>query len=113
MFKRVAESSQNEFFSNIDDARKYAESTKKSMMRYKVFLANLQSLDIKGKYLEVGAGPGVLTVEIARTYPEVEITALELIPDMVTVGREYVTENTLDNLIKIVVGEVEDEKFIH
>ncbi len=83
------------------------------MMRYKVFLANLQSLDIKGKYLEVGAGPGILTVEIARTYPEVEITALELIPDMVTVGREYVTENTLDNLIKIVVGEVEDEKFIH
>ena len=32
---------------------------------------------------------------------------------MVTVGREYVTENKLDNLIKIVVGEVEDEKFIH
>jgi len=63
---------------------------KKSMMRYKAFLANLQSLNIKGKYLEVGAGPGVLTVEIARTYPGVEITALELLPDMVRVGREYV-----------------------
>ena len=83
MFKRVTESNQDEFFSSIDDARNYAESAKKSMVRYNAFLANLQSLDIKGKYLEVGAGPGVLTVEIARTYPEVEITALELLPDMI------------------------------
>jgi len=112
MFKRVSESNQDEFFSSIDDARNYAESAKKSMMRYKAFLANLQSLNIKGKYLEVGAGPGVLTVEIARTYPGVEITALELLPDMVTVGREYVAENKLDNRIKFVVGDVEDEKFL-
>lgn len=112
MFKRVTESNQDEFFSSIDDARDYAESAKKSMMRYKAFLSNLQSLDIKGKYLEVGAGPGVLTVEIARTYPEVEITALELLPDMVTVGREYVAENKLDNRIKFIVGDVEDEKFL-
>lgn len=111
MFKRVTESNQDEFFSTIDDARNYAESAKKSMMRYKAFLANLQSLNIKGKYLEVGAGPGVLTVEIARTYPGVEITALELLPDMVRVGREYVAENKLDNRIKFVVGDVEDEKF--
>jgi len=112
MFKRVSESNQDEFFSSIDDARNYAESAKKSMMRYKAFLANLQSLNIKGKYLEVGAGPGVLTVEIARTYPGVEITALELLPDMITVGREYVAENKLDNRIKFVVGDVEDEKFL-
>ena len=113
MFKRVTESNQDEFFSNIDDVRNYAESAKKSMMRYKAFLVNLRSLDIKGKYLEVGAGPGVLTVEIARTYPDVEITALELLPDMVTVGREYVAENKLDNRIKFVVGDAEDDKFLH
>lgn len=112
MFKRKSESNQDEFFSSIDDARNYAESAKKSMMRYKAFLANLQSLNIKGKYLEVGAGPGVLTVEIARTYPGVEITALELLPDMVRVGREYVAENKLDNRITFVVGDVEDEKFL-
>ena len=113
MFKRITESNQNECFSNIDDAINYAESAKKSTMRYKAFLSNLQSLDIKGKYLEVGAGPGVLTVEIARTYPEVEITALELLPDMVTVGQEHVAENKLDNRIKFVVGDVEDEEFIN
>ena len=113
MFKRVTESNQDEFFSSIDDARNYANSAKKSMMRYKAFIANLQSLNIKGKYLEVGAGPGVLTVEIARTHPEVEITALELLPDMITVGREYVAENKLDNRIKFAVGDVADKKTLH
>ena len=41
MFKRVTESNQDEFFSSIDDAKNYAESAKKSMIRYKAFLANL------------------------------------------------------------------------
>jgi SAM-dependent methyltransferase len=113
MFKRVIESNQSEFFSSIDDARTYAENAKKSMMRYKAFIANLRSLDIKGRYLEIGAGPGVLTVEIARNYPEVEITALELLPDMVTVGREYIAENKLDNRITYVIGDVENEKLYH
>lgn len=113
MFERVIESNQNDLFSGIDNARKYAEGAKKSMVRYKAFLANLQSLDIKGRYLEVGAGPGILTVEIARTYPEVEITAVELLPDMVTVGKEYVAENRLDDRITFVAGDVEDENFMH
>lgn len=113
MFKRKTESNQNEFFSSIDDARTYAESAKKSTMRYKAFLSNLQSHDIKGKYLEIGAGPGVLTVIIAQNFPEVEITALELLPDMVTVGREYVAEKKLDNRITFVVGDVENEKLLH
>ncbi|MBN2515537.1 MAG: class I SAM-dependent methyltransferase [Deltaproteobacteria bacterium] len=113
MFKRVTESNQCEFFSSIDDARTYAEKAKKSMMRYKAFLANLRSLDIKGRYREIGAGPGVLTVEIARNYPEVEITALELLPDMVTVGRKHVAENKLENRITYVIGDVEDERSYH
>lgn len=113
MFNRVTESNQDEFFSNIDDARAYAKSAKDSMTKYKAFLSKLRSLNMKGKYLEIGAGPGILTVEIARNFPEVEITAIELLPDMVTVGREYVAENKLDNRIKFFVGNAEDEKLLH
>ena len=112
MFRRVTESKQEELFSGIDAARTYADNAKKSMMRYNAFLSNLKSLDIKGTYLELGAGPGVLTVEIARGHPEVEITALELLPDMVTVGREYVAENMLGHRITFVLGNVEDEKLL-
>ena len=109
MFKRIIESHQGEYFSGLDNARMYAESAKQSMMRYKAFLRNLQSLYVKGRYLEIGAGPGVLTTEIAKTYPEVEITAVEISQDMVTVGREYVAKNHLEDRIKFVVGDAEDK----
>jgi len=93
MFERKVESHQEEAFSGIDNARKYAESTQKSMLRYRAFLKNLQSQDVKGRYLEIGAGPGVLAVEIARAHPEVKIIAVDISPDMATVGREYVNKN--------------------
>ncbi len=113
MFKRITESGQDEYFSSIEEARAYAENARKSMVRYKAFLSNLRSLCIRGKYLEVGAGPGILTAEVAKNYPEVGITALELLPDMITVGQEYVSENKLSDCIKFVAGDVEDEKLLN
>ena len=70
-------------------------------------------LDIKGKYLEIGAGPGILTTEIARIHPTVEITAVELSQDMATVGREYVADNGFGDRMKFVVGDAEDESLIN
>jgi ubiquinone/menaquinone biosynthesis C-methylase UbiE len=78
------------------------------LLRYRAFLKNLQSLEVEGRYLEIGAGPGVLAVEIARTHPEVEITAVEISPDMATVGGEYAAENGLDDRIEFVIGDAED-----
>ncbi len=112
MFERKVESHQEEAFSGIENARKYAESAQKSMLRYRAFLENLQSLDVEGRYLEIGAGPGVLAVEIARTHPEVEITAVEISPDMATVGGEYVAENGLEDRIEYVIGDADDEGLI-
>jgi ubiquinone/menaquinone biosynthesis C-methylase UbiE len=112
MFERKVESHQEEAFSGIDNARKYAESAQKSMLRYRAFLKNLQSLDVEGRYLEIGAGPGVLAVEIARAHPEVEITAVEISPDMATVGGEYVDKNGLEDRIEFVVGDADDEVLI-
>ena len=113
MFKRKVESHQEESFSGLDNARQYAESAKKSMMRYRAFLKNIQSLSVEGKYLEIGAGPGVLTTEIARIHPAVEITAVELSQDMATVGREYVAGNSLEDRINFVIGDAENEVFIN
>ena len=113
MFERKVEAHQEESFAGLDNARQYAESAKKSMMRYRAFLKNLETLDIEGKYLEIGAGPGVLTTEIARIHPTVEITAVELSQDMATVGREYVADNGFEDRIEFVVGNGEDESFIN
>ena len=113
MFKRIVESHQEESFSGLDNARQYAESAEKSMMRYKAFLNNLKSLKVKGRYLEIGAGPGVLTAEVARTHTNVDITAVELSQDMATVGKEYIANNGFDDRIKFVVGDAENEALIH
>ena len=82
------------------------------MLRYRAFLKNLQSMNVEGRYLEIGAGPGVLAVEIARAHPEVEITAVEISPDMTTVGGEYVDKNGLEERIEFVIGDADDEVLI-
>ena len=46
MFERKVEAHQEESFAGLDNARQYAESAKKSMLRYRAFLKNLESLDI-------------------------------------------------------------------
>jgi SAM-dependent methyltransferase len=112
MLKRVIESDEDKFFAGIDDVKTYAEHAKRSMVRYRTFLSRLHALDITGKCLEVGAGPGFLTVEVARNHLDVQITALEVLPDMVTVGRGYVAEQALDSRIEFVEGDVEDEQLV-
>ena len=113
MFERKVEDHQEESFSGLDNAKQYADSAKKSMMRYRAFLKNLDSLNIAGKYLEIGAGPGILTTEIARIHTVVEITAVELSPDMAVVGKEYVADNGLEHRINFVIGNAEDETLIN
>jgi ubiquinone/menaquinone biosynthesis C-methylase UbiE len=70
-------------------------------------------LILKASILRLAQGLAFLAVEIARNFPEVEITAVELSSYIVTVGRKYVAENRLDNRIKFVVGDAEDEKLLH
>lgn len=112
MFERKVETNQDEWFEGIESAREYAEMAKKSTMKYRAFLETLKSLEIKGKYLDIGAGPGVLTAMIAQEHPEVEITALEVSPSMASVGRDYVEEKDLQERIKFVVGDVQDVALI-
>jgi hypothetical protein len=57
MFKRIVETHQKGAFEGLEAAKEYAESAQKSSAkRYAAFLNNLKSLDIQGKYLDVGAG---------------------------------------------------------
>jgi len=112
MFGRVVEQHQDESFSGIENARLYAKSAEKSKMRYRAFLHNLAALNIQGRYLEIGAGPGVLTSEVSKRQASVEITALEISQDMTNVGREYVAEKGLEGKIEFVVGDAEDEALI-
>jgi SAM-dependent methyltransferase len=111
--KRIAEPQQGAI-TGTESVRRYAEEAENWTIRlYSRFLQELKSLGIQGRYLEVGAGPGVLAAIIARDNPDVQITAVELSPDMVSVAGEYVRNKDLQDRIQFVVGDATDEDLIN
>lgn len=111
MLKRIIENRHNEFFTGIENARKYAEeSEKSSKMRFRGFLKKIDKLNIKGNYLEIGAGSGTLAAMIAKRTKEINITAIEISSDMITVANEYVKKESLEAQISFIEGNIEDNK---
>jgi SAM-dependent methyltransferase len=110
VFKRKIETYQQEVaFMGLEAAREYAESAQKSTMRYRAFLENLEVLNIEGRYLDVGAGPGILAGMIAQHNPNVEVVALEVSTDMVAIGKDYLKGKGLENRVEFVIGDATDE----
>jgi 2-polyprenyl-3-methyl-5-hydroxy-6-metoxy-1,4-benzoquinol methylase len=108
VFERKVEFHQDEAFEGLEAARQYAATAQKSTRRYMAFLERLEALSIEGRYLDVGAGPGILTSLVAQKFPQVEITALELSEAMVSVGRDYLTSRGLEDRINFVIGDAAD-----
>lgn len=108
MFQRKVEVHQEEDFAGLEAARQYAARAQKSTMRYRTFFERLETLGIKGRFLDVGAGPGTVANMIAEKYPQVELTALELSPDMMKVGQELLKSKGLENRVEFVVGDAAD-----
>ena len=105
--KRVAEDHQDYFFDS-EKANKYLNDAKNaSKARFSNFLSALRKLDVKGKYLEIGCGPGVLTQVIAKQHPDAEIIANDISPEMIKLARQDLAED-LKSRIKYVIGDACD-----
>ena len=108
MFARVVECGQDGALVGLETAARYAEMAERLMVQYRGFLKHLKTLDVGGRYLEVGPGPGVLTVAVARENPDVQITGVEMSPDMVSVAREVVERAGLADRIRFLAGDAGD-----
>ena len=105
--ERIVENHQDYFF-NIENATKYLNDAKNaSKARFGNFLSSLKKLDIKGKYLEIGSGPGIITQVIATKHPDVEIIANDISPEMIKIAQLDLDEN-LKTRIKYVIGDACD-----
>jgi SAM-dependent methyltransferase len=113
MFRRKVEDHQEETFIGLESAKKYAQSAENSDMQYRAFMRNIIKFGIQGQYLDVGAGAGNLAILIAETNPEVEITALEISPAMVTVGEELIANKGLQDQITFVTGDAVESGVIN
>jgi len=78
------------------DGRKYQEV---SRLHDKVGLLSIERLDPQDgeKILEIGCGPGMQTVQIARKIPKGKIIAIDNSEDMVEQAKFNVTKNGIDN----------------
>ena len=103
----------DEGITGTEEARKYAEKHRRyTGLMYRPLLNILQKHGLSGSYLEVGAGPGFLAATIAHNNPEVEITAIDISPDMVTLAKGHVEETGVEGRIRCLVGDVGDSSFI-
>ena len=103
--KRQGDDHGDDAFMKEDDARKYFNRvTGSSPRRFGEFLKTLKKLDVKGRYLDVGAGPGVVTQMVARQHPHAEITGMDISPEMVKIANE-VTGQEFKERINYVVGD--------
>ena len=108
MFARVVERDQAGALLGPEAAARYAEMAEGFMMQYRGFLRDLETLDVGNRYLEIGPGPGILATAIARERPDVQITGVEMSPDMAVVARGVVERADLANRIRFLVGDAGD-----
>lgn len=102
--KRIVESHQ-EYFFNAENAEKYLEDSKNaSKSRFNSFLSTLNKLNIQGKYLEIGSGPGTLTQIVAKQHPNVKITAMDISKDMIELAQQDLNDS-LKARINYIIGD--------
>jgi 2-polyprenyl-3-methyl-5-hydroxy-6-metoxy-1,4-benzoquinol methylase len=111
MANRVAQS--QGAITGVEKARDYAEKHKKyAKLMYGDLLKTIKALDISGRCLDVGAGPGLLAIMIAKEHPDITVTAIDLSPDMAAVASDYIRESGLEDKVSYVVGDVGDERLM-
>lgn len=92
---------------------KYARGHKKyAGIMYRGMVKRVGKLKRTGRFLEMGAGPGFLSVMLAREYPDITVTAVDLSPDMAEVANEYIIENKLAKRISYLTGDVNDRELM-
>ena len=101
------------FFLDIDNARAYAEQAERDAGRmYRALLRDLTALDVRGKCLDAGCGPGVATCLFADRVPGIHITAFDVAPNLVASAREHTERRSLADRVQFVVGDAQDSEWM-
>ena len=89
-------------------ATKYAEfakNTQEIRKEYKRLADRTASMIQKGKLLEIGPGPGYISIEIARLSPEMEIIGLDISDTMIEIAKKNANEHGLSERIEFRKGD--------
>lgn len=89
-------------------ATKYAEfakNTQEIRKEYKRLADRTASMVQKGKLLEIGPGPGYVSIEIAKLLPEMEIIGLDISDTMIEIAKKNANEHGLSERIQFRKGD--------
>ena len=88
-----------------------SEDFKRRMKEYKNFIEFIvEKLKLKNnsRVLEIGPGPGWITILLAQKDPTLEIIGLEISQDMIRAANQNKKEEGVENNIEYVLGTAED-----
>jgi SAM-dependent methyltransferase len=107
MTKRIAH--KEEQIIGTENSRQYKEAHRgPAKIVYRALQKEIKALMPSGDYLEVGAGPGILSAIIAEDNPGVHITAVDISPDMVAVAKGYIEEKNLQKRVYCAIADAKE-----
>jgi ubiquinone/menaquinone biosynthesis C-methylase UbiE len=100
-------------FEDEEAVRRYAQGINYWMPRIaRSFAAIITGWQIgKGTVLDLGSGTGILSVELAKAFPELEFVGLDLSEAAVSVASEQAAESTVAARVSFEQGDAEDMPF--
>jgi ubiquinone/menaquinone biosynthesis C-methylase UbiE len=100
-------------FDDVESVRRYAQGINHWMPRIaRSFAAIITRWEIgRGKALDLGSGTGILALELAETFPELEFVGLDLSEAAVSVAREQAAESAVAARVSFERGDAEDMPF--
>ena len=102
---------ESEAITGRDNVERYADAHEKhGKLLYRAFLNDVRKLRARGKWLEVGAGPGILASMLAEENPGVHITAIDLSAEMVATATERVKAMSLSDRINCHLCDANDAR---
>jgi 2-polyprenyl-3-methyl-5-hydroxy-6-metoxy-1,4-benzoquinol methylase len=101
----------SEAITGLDNVRRYADAHEQhGTLLYRAFLSDIRKLNVGEKWLEVGAGPGILATMLAEEHPGVHITTIDLSPDMVAAAKERADAKNLSDRIRCHLCDANDAR---
>lgn len=89
----------------------FAKNTEDMRDEYRRLASTAAGKIQDGKVLEVGPGPGYISIELARLLPNVEIIGLDISETMIEIARENAREYGLAERIEFRQGDASDMPF--
>lgn len=107
MLKRIEH--QEESICQVEAVKDYVRAHEARLdFMYGPFLKDMQRLNVHGRCLEIGAGPGLFTCLFAAQFPEVTITVTDVSPVMIATAKNIIKEKGLANRTEFCLCDVAD-----